>query len=51
MPVATLVQDPVAARSAVNEHLKYVEHSLVNQQKAEENEAVARQRYEHEQSR
>ena len=44
-------RNPVAARSAVNEHLKYVEHSLVNQQKAEENEAVARQRYEHEQSR
>ena len=51
--INTALQDrnPVGARAAVNDHLKFVEQSLINQQKAEENERVARQRYEHEQSR
>ncbi len=48
---ALQARDPVAARAAVNEHLAYVEQSLISQQKAEKNEVIARQRYEHEQSR
>ena len=42
---------PAAARAAVEAHLNYVERALSDQQKAERNEAIARQRYEHEQSR
>jgi GntR family transcriptional repressor for pyruvate dehydrogenase complex len=41
----------VAARAAVNDHLNYVEKALADQQKADRNEAIAKQRYEHEQSR
>ena len=48
---ALQARDPQAARAAVTSHLDYVETSLRDQQKAAENEAVARQRYEHEQSR
>ncbi len=44
-------RDPVAARAAVTAHLSYVEQSLADQIKAERNEAVAKQRFEHEQSR
>jgi GntR family transcriptional repressor for pyruvate dehydrogenase complex len=44
-------RDPVAARAAVEAHLNYVEKSLAEQIKAEKNEAIARQRFEHEQSR
>jgi GntR family transcriptional regulator, transcriptional repressor for pyruvate dehydrogenase complex len=44
-------RDPAAARAAVETHLSYVETSLADQIKAEKNEAIARQRYEHEQSR
>ncbi len=51
--INTALQDhnPEAARAAVTEHLNYVEASLTDQQKAERNEEVARQRFEHEQSR
>ena len=49
---AVQARDPVAGgRAAVNEHLSYVEQSLISQQKADKNEVIARQRYEHEQSR
>lgn len=44
-------RDPVAARAAVEAHLSYVEKSLTEQIKADRNEAIARQRFEHEQSR
>ncbi|MGX0878160.1 GntR family transcriptional repressor for pyruvate dehydrogenase complex [Roseovarius sp. MBR-154] len=40
-----------AARAAINAHLNYVEKALADQQKADRNEAIARQRFEHEQSR
>jgi GntR family transcriptional repressor for pyruvate dehydrogenase complex len=48
---AIQARDPEAARAAVNDHLNYVEKALADQQKADRNEAIARQRYEHEQSR
>jgi GntR family transcriptional repressor for pyruvate dehydrogenase complex len=48
---AIQARDPVAARAAVNDHLNYVEKALADQQKADRNEAIAKQRYEHEQSR
>jgi GntR family transcriptional repressor for pyruvate dehydrogenase complex len=41
-------RDPQAARSAVEHHLKYVENALRDQQKADQNEVVARQRLQHE---
>ncbi len=44
-------RDPVAARQAVCAHLTFVENSLSDQQKAERNEEIARQRFEHEQGR
>lgn len=44
-------RDPESARAAVEAHLNYVEQSLTIQHKAEKNEAIARQRYEHEQRR
>lgn len=51
MNIGLQARDPVAARSAVVAHLNYVERSLTAQNKAERNEAVAKQRFEHEQSR
>lgn len=44
-------RDPVAARAAVEAHLSFVAQSLTDQSRAERNEHVARQRFEHEQSR
>lgn len=44
-------RDPTAARAAVEAHLSYVEQALQGQQRAERNEVVARQRFEHEQTR
>ncbi|SLN77556.1 Pyruvate dehydrogenase complex repressor [Roseovarius gaetbuli] len=44
-------RDPEAARAAVIAHLDYVEKALADQQKANRNETIARQRFEHEQSR
>lgn len=44
-------RDPSAARAAVEAHLSYVEQSLNDQVKADRNEAIARQRFEHERSR
>jgi GntR family transcriptional repressor for pyruvate dehydrogenase complex len=44
-------RDPVAARAAVEQHMDYVQASLSDQQKAARNEAVAKQRFDHEMSR
>ena len=51
MNIGLQARDPVAARAAVVAHLNYVERSLAAQIKAERNEAVAKQRFEHEQNR
>ena len=48
---ALQARDAAASRAAVQAHLNYVETALTNQQKADRNEAIARQRFEHEQSR
>ncbi|NCQ25066.1 MAG: GntR family transcriptional regulator [Rhodobacteraceae bacterium CG17_big_fil_post_rev_8_21_14_2_50_63_15] len=48
---AIQARDAEAARAAVISHLNYVERALADQQKAERNEAIARQRFEHERSR
>lgn len=48
---ALQARDAAAARSAVTEHLSYVESQLEDLRKAERNEAVARLRYAHEQER
>lgn len=44
-------RDPAAARLAIDTHLDYVEAALSDQLKASKNEAIARLRFEHEQSR
>ncbi|MCE8513495.1 FCD domain-containing protein [Ruegeria pomeroyi] len=44
-------RDPAGARAAVSDHLSYVEQCLADQEKAERNEAIARQRLEHEAGR
>ena len=44
-------RDPVAAKAAVTAHLDYVEQSFTDQIRAEKHEAIARQRFEHEQMR
>ncbi|SMC52005.1 FadR/GntR family transcriptional regulator [Primorskyibacter flagellatus] len=48
---ALQARDPDAARKAVEDHLNYVESALTEHRKAERNEEIARQRFEHEQSR
>lgn len=48
---ALQARDPAAARAAVEAHLGFVETALAEQGRAARNEAVARQRLEHEQSR
>ncbi|SEL61883.1 transcriptional regulator, GntR family [Roseovarius azorensis] len=48
---AIQARDAEAAQAAVTAHLNYVEKSLADQQKADRNEAIARQRFEHERSR
>ncbi len=48
---AIQARDPQAARAAVEAHLNYVEAALFAQQKADRNEEIARQRFEHEQGR
>ena len=48
---ALQARDPSAARTAVEQHLNFVETALSQQQTSERNEKVARQRFEHEQSR
>lgn len=44
-------RNPAAARMAICKHMDYVELALKEQQRAERNEAVARQRIEHERQR
>lgn len=44
-------RQPDAARAAVIAHLDFVEESLADHKKSEANEAIARQRHEHEQMR
>jgi len=44
-------RDPAGARAAIEAHLNFVENALRDYQKADKNEAIARQRYEHEQGR
>ncbi|EAQ22960.1 FCD domain-containing protein [Roseovarius sp. 217] len=48
---AIQARNPETARAAVNDHLNYVEKALADQHKADRNEVIARQRFEHEQSR
>ncbi|MFP4273799.1 MAG: FadR/GntR family transcriptional regulator [Paracoccaceae bacterium] len=48
---ALQARDPAAARAAVERHLDYVRRALSDQQTAQRNEALARQRLEHEQAR
>ncbi len=48
---ALQARDPAAARKAVERHLDYVRTDLTAQRKADQNEAVAKKRFEHEQSR
>jgi GntR family transcriptional repressor for pyruvate dehydrogenase complex len=48
---ALLARKPEAARKAVENHLGYVEKCMHENQAAENNEIVAKQRYKHEQSR
>ncbi|SPJ30056.1 FadR/GntR family transcriptional regulator [Falsiruegeria mediterranea] len=45
---ALQARDPVAAKAAVEAHLSFVKQCLSDQQIAERNEAIARQRLEHE---
>ena len=45
---ALQARDPASARAAVEDHLGYVENALREQQKADRNESVARQRLRHE---
>ncbi len=45
---ALMDRNPDAARAAVEAHLNYVERALRDQQKAEHNEDIARQRLDHE---
>jgi len=45
---ALTARDAQAARTAVETHLNYVERALLNQQRAERHEDVARQRLDHE---
>lgn len=48
---AIQARDPAGARSAMVAHMDYVMAALLDQQRADRNEAIARQRFEHEQSR
>jgi GntR family transcriptional regulator, transcriptional repressor for pyruvate dehydrogenase complex len=48
---ALQARDPAAARLAVEAHLSFVEEALSDQQRADRNEEIARQRLEHERSR
>ncbi|MDP5218181.1 FCD domain-containing protein [Ruegeria sp. 2205SS24-7] len=48
---ALQARDPDAAHAAVEKHLSYVEQCLTDHKKAERNEAVARQKLEHEAAR
>jgi len=49
--IALQARDPAGARAAIEQHLDFVETALSEQQKAENNEAFAQRRLEHESSR
>ncbi len=49
--VGLQARDPKAARTAVEAHMDYVRQAMLDQAKAARNEAVARQRLEHERNR
>ena len=51
MNIALQARDPAASRTAVADHLNYVEQALSDQQKADRNEAFAKKRFEHEAKR
>jgi GntR family transcriptional repressor for pyruvate dehydrogenase complex len=51
MNTAIQARDPAAARAAVAAHLTYVEQSFHEHLRNEKHEAIARQRFEHEQER
>ena len=44
-------RDPARARAAVETHLTFVENSLLNQQKTDQNEVFAQKRFHHEKKR
>ena len=48
---ALQARDPEASRAAVESHLSFVETALKDQQRADHNEAIALQRFEHEKKR
>jgi GntR family transcriptional repressor for pyruvate dehydrogenase complex len=48
---AIQARDPSGARAAIGAHMDYVEEALLEQAKSERNEAIARQRIEHERNR
>jgi GntR family transcriptional repressor for pyruvate dehydrogenase complex len=48
---ALQARDPAATRAAVEAHLDYVRAALTAQRKSDKHEAIARKRFEHEQSR
>jgi GntR family transcriptional repressor for pyruvate dehydrogenase complex len=48
---AIQARDPAGARAAIEAHIQFVEDALADQRRFERNEAIARLRYEHEQSR
>ena len=48
---ALIARKPEAARTAIEDHLGYVETCMLENKKSEKNESIAKQRYEHEKSR
>ncbi len=48
---ALQARDAAGARAAIEAHLDYVEDAMTAQRRADRNEAVAKQRFEHEQQR
>jgi len=48
---ALQAREPDAANAAVRAHLGYVEKALIDLRRSQQNEAIARQRLEHEKSR
>jgi GntR family transcriptional repressor for pyruvate dehydrogenase complex len=48
---AIVHRQPEAARKAVEEHLGYVENCMSENRKSEQNESIARQRFDHEKNR
>lgn len=48
---ALIARKPETARKAIEDHLGYVETCMLENKKSEQNESIAKQRYEHEKSR